>query len=132
MILIIVPILLLMLFPVKVFRRLLVFCCSYNKLHAVHLFVNTFQGHYKDGTSGSRDYRAVSGISFFFRTLLFCFMPRNMTGIPTQSGSFMLLTCVLVLFSLLYGVVQPCKKKSLSVWCTGRLDAIELRKHFES
>ncbi len=50
-ILIYLPTVLLLLYPFKHFRKLLSYCGP----HA-YVFLDTFQGHYKDGTNGTRDY----------------------------------------------------------------------------
>ncbi len=62
-ILIYLPTVLLLLYPIKCFRKLLSYCGP-KKYHAIYVFIDTFQGHYKDGTNGTRDYRAASCISF--------------------------------------------------------------------
>ena len=56
------PTLLLCLYPIKIFRRLLSSCVSVRWQQAIGTFIDMFQGHYKDGTNGSRDYRAASTI----------------------------------------------------------------------
>ena len=45
---------------------------------AIHAFVETSQGHYKDGTNGTKDYRAVSGLHFNFLQIIIiaCYMPK--------------------------------------------------------
>ena len=111
------PTLLLLLYPIKAFRRLLT-CCGSSRYHAIYVFIDTFQGHYKDGTNGSQDYRAASSISFLLRTL-FCVLlggTKVRYGLPTSKlGTYLSLTSVLVIVSLFYGMIQPCKKKYMNV-----------------
>ena len=35
-------------------------CCGFQRWHALHMFVEPFQGQYKDGTIGTHDFRMVS------------------------------------------------------------------------
>ena len=48
---IICPTVLLILYPTRLFRRC-VSCCVFRRWHALHMFVESFQGQYKDGTNG--------------------------------------------------------------------------------
>ena len=110
------PALLLLLYPIKAFRRLLT-CCGSSRYHTVYVFIDTFQGHYKDGTNGSRDYRAASSISFLLKILIFFNLSNGHIrhGIPTHSLSIMSYAYILVIISLFYGIIQPCKKKYMNV-----------------
>ena len=56
-----IPIILLCCYPFKYFKRALFCCCSKRRLVA-DLFMDTFQGYYKDGTNGTRDWRFLSGL----------------------------------------------------------------------
>ena len=63
---IICPTILLILYPTRLFRRC-VSCCGFRRWHALHMFVESFQGEYKDGTNGTRDFRMLS--SFLHHSL---------------------------------------------------------------
>ena len=54
------PILLLLIFPTRLFNKLS-YCLKPRWVVSIQTFVDTIQGCYKDGTDGTRDYRAVSG-----------------------------------------------------------------------
>ena len=54
------PTILLAVYPTRCFRKVST-CLKPRWLIAIHIFVDTFQGCYKDGTNGTRDYRAISG-----------------------------------------------------------------------
>ena len=54
------PILVLIAYPTKLFRKLQNSLSSRTNL-AIQAFVSPFQGCFKDGTNGTRDYRALSG-----------------------------------------------------------------------
>lgn len=64
----ILPTLLLMLYPIKLFR------CLLSKCHldfiAINIFVDKIHGDYKNGLDGSRDMRSLSGLYFILRLLL--------------------------------------------------------------
>ena len=68
-----IPGLLLFLYPCRFFQRLLnAIHCNY---FGLRIFMDVFQGHYKDGTNSTRDYRFFSGIFFWTRyVLMTCFI----------------------------------------------------------
>ena len=68
-ILIICPTILLILYPTRLFRRC-VSCCGFRRWHALHMFVESFQGQYKDGTNGTRDFRMVSASFLILRMVI--------------------------------------------------------------
>ena len=65
---VLVPGLLLFLYPSRFFQRFL------NRIHcnslALRTFMDVFQGNYKDGTNGTRDYRFFAGVFFMTRFVL--------------------------------------------------------------
>ena len=68
-----IPGLQLFLYPYRFFQHLL------NAIHCncfgLHIFMDVFQGHYKDGTNSTRDYHFFSGIFFWTRYILMtCFI----------------------------------------------------------
>ena len=106
----------LLLYPLRIFRKLLYCCCGGRKYHTIYVFMNTFQGYYKDGTNGTRDYRAVSCLNFLIRQgvfLIFFEDIQSKSKLPIKHFSY--LVHVLILTSLFYGIVQPCKKKYMNV-----------------
>ena len=62
------PILLLCLYPCHCFQRFLNSCHLRNQ--AVHIFMDAFQGCYKDGTNGTRDCRCFAAIYLITRTAI--------------------------------------------------------------
>ena len=65
------PMLLLCLNPTRLIRGL-VQCCLLTQWQCIiKAFTDTFQGHYKNGTNGTHDYRAMSAIFLFWFLLLF-------------------------------------------------------------
>ena len=69
LIFIISPIMLLILYPTRLFRKC-VTCCRFRRWHALHMFVESFQGQYKDGTNGTYDFRMVSALFLILRILI--------------------------------------------------------------
>ena len=81
---IISPTILLILYPTRLFRRC-VSCCGFRRLHALHIFVESFQGQYKDGTNGTWDFRMVSASFLILRIVyLSIFMNSHHTNPPTS------------------------------------------------
>ena len=58
---IVFPILLLILYPTRILRKCIT-CCRFRRWHALHTFMEAFQGQYKDGTNGTRDFGMVSAL----------------------------------------------------------------------
>jgi len=63
------PLLLLLLYPMQFFQRCLG-CCGV-RWHALHIFIDAFQGYYKDGTNGTRDCRYFATALIICRIVLF-------------------------------------------------------------
>ena len=66
---IISPIILLIVYPTRLVRKC-VTCCRFRRWHALHMFVESFQGQYKDGTNGTRDFRMISALFLILRILI--------------------------------------------------------------
>ncbi|XP_064388624.1 uncharacterized protein LOC135336696 [Halichondria panicea] len=66
---VILPIVLLMVYPMKWFQE----CLNALKIQRQRLdmFVNCYQGYYKDGTNGTRDYRWFSVTGFLLKLIVF-------------------------------------------------------------
>ena len=110
MVLVLPPILLIT-YPSKVFRKCLA-RTRLNNWQPLHMFVENFQGDYKDGTQGTYDYRFLSGMYLVFRIVLV---------IPLQSSNdlsshlYIMSTLVLLFFiSLFFALVRPYKKKYIN------------------
>jgi len=63
------PLLLLLLYPMRFIQRCLG-CCGV-RWHALHIFIDAFQGYYKDGTNGTRDCRYFATALIICRIVLF-------------------------------------------------------------
>ena len=69
------PTILLIVYPTRLFRRC-VSCCGFRRWHALHMFVESFQGQYKDGTNGTCDFR-IGSASFVILRILILFLFLN-------------------------------------------------------
>ena len=67
---VLLPPLLLLLYPTRLFKKCLN-CCGLRRWDILQVVVDIFQGWYKDGTEGTRDFRAVSALYLLLR-IVFC------------------------------------------------------------
>ena len=63
----VLPLLVVVLYPTRVFQKCLNYCRI--RWHAVHAFADAFNGYYKDGTTGTWDYRYFAGFYLIGRIL---------------------------------------------------------------
>ena len=135
---VIIPIILLALYPTRLFMRLI------SKLpvrvqSAIHMFMDCFQGHYKDGTTGTYDYRSVSSLGFALRLLVGVMLasPWSNAGFKNNNGDLTFVAFLLIAVSLFYAHVRPCKRQYMNViesllYCTAGLLLIAIihNNHF--
>ena len=98
-----VPGLLLFLYPYRFFQQFL------NKIRCnfvtLKIFMDVFQGNYKDGTNNTRDYRFFSGIFFFIRFLL------SITFYIINSRFFLIISgTILTMLGFSVAVVHPQRR----------------------
>ena len=102
------PMLLLLLYPMRSFQRCLGYCTRI-RWQFLHTFADAFQGCYKNGTNGTRDYRYFAGLYLLFRiVLLAAFITRF---------SYMWLTLIpfSVVASLLFAYFRPYKNEYFNI-----------------
>ena len=99
---IIFPILLLLLYPMQCFQQCLGRCKV--RWHALHIFIDAFQGYYKDGTDGTRDCRYFAGLYLLMR-LLFAIL----FAITLSVAYYGLAILVLISVAMLIAIFQPYK-----------------------
>ena len=103
---ILIPFLLLLLYPLKLFQNFLNACeCQCSILRT---FADTFNGCYKDGTGGTRDYRWFAGLHFSMRFFLVALL--DMTRFYKLSAVSNILGALFYIAAL--AVFQPYKRKS--------------------
>ena len=67
---VLLPTVLLLLYPMRCFQKCLGHCGL--RCHALHIFMDTFQGCYKDGTNGTRDCHYFTTLYLITRYIFFC------------------------------------------------------------
>jgi hypothetical protein len=105
------PVLLLILYPIKVFRLLLFKCrLSTRTLATLNIFVEKYYSCYRDGTDGGKDMRSLASVYFILRWIvIFIF---QLTSLSTS------LTFAIVLYTsygILIALVRPYKKTYMNV-----------------
>ena len=96
------PLLLLLLYPMRCFQQCLDRCRV--RCHALNIFVDAFQGCYKDGTNGTRDCRYFAALYFLARVLL-CIV----FAITRSVVFYAVALFVLIGVAMLLVIVQPYK-----------------------
>ena len=99
------PMLLLLLYPMKCFHKCLD-CCRIRS-HALMVFTDAFQGAYKNGTNGTRDHRWFALFYPSFRIL--CYFIYALTF---SSFAYAMITIALIGAVILIAVVQPYKTEA--------------------
>ena len=96
------PLLLLLLYPMRCFHKFLD-CCGV-RYHALMVFTDAFQGAYKNGTNGTRDHRWFALLYPSLR--IFCYFIYALTF---TSFAYAMITISLIGVVTLIAVVQPYK-----------------------
>ena len=96
------PMLLLFLYPCSCFQV----CLNRTgfRCQSLHIFMDTFQGHYKDGTNGTRDLRFFSGLYLLLRVVVY-----TSTVVTYQIASYAYTTNVIVVAVVSVALAQPYK-----------------------
>ena len=98
------PLLLLLLYPMRCFQQCL--GCIGVRWHALPIFIDAFQGCYKDGTNGTRDCRYFAVAFLIARILLCVAFSLNQTGMFYVAGLFVLLALAMAIV-----IVKPYKPR---------------------
>ena len=110
---ILLPVLLLALYPIRVFRQMLFKCCSSRCMAYLTVFVEKFYSCYRDGLDGGRDMRSCASIPFFVILLGFL--------VWSFEASYLLIGIFCICWSLAVTILQPYKHKYMMI-----LDALIL------
>lgn len=101
---IVFPVVLMCVYPMKCFQRTLSrFRMNYDLLR---IFMDSFQGCYKDGTNGTRDCRFFGGAYLFLRILLF-----TAFGFTLTSLFYSFATVLFIGMAILIIIVRPYKER---------------------
>ena len=107
----VIPSLLLCLYPTKIVRKLL-HCCLLSRLRqSIWIFVETFQGYYEDGSTGQRDFRAISGAHFIVLFLI----SSACIGDKVRIVLLPVVQLIVVSVSLFYAITRPCKEPHANI-----------------
>ena len=102
------PMLLLLLYPMRSFQRCLGHCTRI-RWQFLHTFADAFQGCYKYGTNGTRDYRYFAGLYLLLRiVLLTAFIIRS-------SHMWLILIPFPVVASLMFAFFRPYKNNYFNI-----------------
>ena len=102
------PMLLLFLYPCSYFQVCLNRTgCSCQPLHT---FMDAFQGHYKNGTNGTRDLRFFSGLYLLLRGAVYA-----STVVAFQISSYAYTAVVMTALAVSIALAQPYKKQKYNI-----------------
>ena len=100
------------LYPTKVFTRAAMHCCSARVRIAMSVFADVFQGCYKDGLNGTRDYRktpAIIMLLIIIRTFIITFR------VDSRNYFMWMTTAVSIFLSLIVSYVRPYKSTLMNL-----------------
>ena len=102
------PMTLLFLYPFSCFQV----CLNRTGLscQSLHIFMDSFQGHFKNGTNGTRDFRYFSALYLLLRGLVYA-----STVLAYQIDSYAYTTVVLIIFTVIVASVRPHKAHSYTI-----------------
>lgn len=136
---VILPALLLALFPFKAFRSLLSKIKLFNhRKAAFYLFVEKFYSCYRDGLNGGKDMRGLALLYFFLRFILLSIHQSTLeliglsgrgTGDAEIATQF-LQAILLATFTIFIGIVQPYKEAYMNILDTLILSTLTLLLFF--
>lgn len=113
---VLLPPLLLLLYPTRLFRSLLTHC-GFRRWDIFHMIMDVFQGWYKDGTEGTFDYRPLSALYMLLRIgLVGEFL--TVIHISLQSGGeikWIATGIVHVLLGNFFLIAKPYKKRWMNI-----------------
>ena len=101
----ILPLLLLCLYPCHCFQKILNACKL--RRRTLHVFMDAFQGCYKNGTNGTKDCRYFSAIYLFMRISFFVMMAMSLS--ISRFVCCFIGGMIFTLFAILLAVVRPYK-----------------------
>ena len=102
LIFVISPIVLLLLYPMRCFQRCLGRCGL--QCHALHVFMDAFQGCYKDGTNGTRDCRYFGALYLIMRIISLFVL-----ALTLDAFGYAVIQFMLIVFAMLMAIIQPYK-----------------------
>lgn len=113
LIFIVFPLVLLILYPCRLFHRLLNWCGFHSQ--ALHMFMDCFEGNFQDGSNGTTDYRWFASCYHVLRILMI------LLGSLWSRFFFPIVSVVLIAFAIMVYTIQPYKKAIHNVFDTALL-----------
>lgn len=107
-----IPMILLVLYPTKLFQRLMGHCRC-RAIHAVRMFIDTYQGCLKDGTGNTYDYRMVSAVYFMLRIVLLSLYIHYSRTI-TMGLTLIIFELLFMFLAVIMGTVKPYKENYMN------------------
>ena len=98
----ILPLLLLLVYPMRCFQKCLT-CCSAINWHPLRAFADKFQGCYKDGTCQSRDYRYFAALYLLLRVVY------HLRAVWNNRYTMFVVQVVPLTAAVSFGVLRPYK-----------------------
>ena len=106
------PTMTLLLYPTRCFRKCMDFC-KFRRWYILHHIMDMFQGPFKDGTEGTRDYRYFSALYFLLRIALgLVYVLAFLTNYKNEVSLWKWLSCGMfhVFLGMLMLSIKPYKK----------------------
>ena len=105
------PVVLLILYPIKAFRLLLFKCClSTRTIAYLNIFVEKYYSCYRDGTEGGKDMRSLASMYFILR--LICILIFQVAPLRVSVVSAVVLCTS---YAIMIALVRPYKKTFMNV-----------------
>ena len=98
----ILPLLLLLIYPTRIFQKGLG-CCRCVNWHPLRAFADKFQGCYKDGTNRTCDYRYFAGIYLLIRIFF------HLHVVVNSNRSIFFSQVILLISAAMFGILRPYK-----------------------
>ena len=114
---VVLPPLLLLLYPTRLFWKCLN-CCGFQRWDILHLIMDIFQGWYKDGTEGTYDYRCFSALYMALRFLFACCISVFLVSArfdDTASHTYIVAGLLHVLLGVVFLTLKPYKLKWMNL-----------------
>ena len=104
---VLLPVFIIALYPIKMFRNLMLKCCHRRFICILNFFLEKFYSCYKDGLDGGKDMRSFASAYFFITILEYIawFITRRYLSLAIIVGGY----------SLMIAIVQPYKKQYMTV-----------------
>ena len=117
------PIIILLLYPTRFFQQCLGSCGV--RWHALHIFIDAFQGCYKDGTNGTRDYRYFAAAFLIARVLIIIVFALSTTELLYGGEQFVFISLAMMIATMqpykpqfsIYNAVDSVLVLLVALWC---------------